>query len=246
MTDPDEVTISEDKPDVVVEHDDSGSSDRESNADDDADQVDSSETQAHSNSQHPEPVDERPSDDSRDNASVIATTAESSLPPAAPLERVPSEGDVVIADIADNDAIIAAMIANDVDEMGAGDGRAWEEAGEGRPRESARTEIEPVVSEESREPKPQLPVRHIYYFIQVFDIESQVLRTVGSFFSRMEEHIKSAVQKHLNWSDDKDFLIWKRVDGITVTTVVPGDSFEEYFVPDGACLIVRDKLSKEK
>lgn len=241
MADPQEVHMSENKPEPVIEQD-SGSSDRQSNTDDNTAQADSPGTQANSNPRSPEVVEERPVDDSGNDATEHTTTAESSLPSEAPAEPAPSE-DVNSAGTADNDSASAAMIANDVEEMDAEDERAWEEVTEAHPQESAPTVAESVVTQM---PKSRLPVRHAYYFIQVFDIESQALQTVGTFFSRMEEDIKSALQQHLQWPDNKDFLMWKLVDGITVTAIVPGDTFDDNFVPDGSCLIVREKLSREK
>jgi hypothetical protein len=102
-------------------------------------------------------------------------------------------------------------------------------------------------SEESAptEPPVALPVSHIYYFIQVFDIEQQVLHTVGSYFSRIEENIKSALRKHLGWPEEKDFLIWTRVDGTSVSTVSPVDTFWTP-VRDGMCFVVGTKLTKDQ
>lgn len=241
MADPQEVHMSENKPEPVIEQD-SRSPDRQSNIDDSTGQADPPETQANSNPRSPELVEERPADDSGNDATENTTTTESSLSSEAPVEPVPSE-DVNSAATADNDSAIAAMIANDVEEMGAEDERAWEGTIEAHPHESGPTVTESVVTQT---PKSRLPVRHAYYFIQVFDIESQALRTVGTFFSRMEEDIKSSLLQHLQWSDNKDFLMWKLVDGITVTAIVPGDTFEDNFIPDGSCLIVRDKLNREK
>jgi hypothetical protein len=95
------------------------------------------------------------------------------------------------------------------------------------------------------EPPVALPVSHIYYFIQVFDIEQQVLHTVGSYFSRIEENIKSALRKHLGWPEEKDFLIWTRVDGTSVSTVSPVDTFWTP-VRDGMCFVVGTKLTKDQ
>lgn len=269
MADPQDTNVSENKPgEAVVEHDDSASSDSQSNAGDGEPRNASSGTQGNGRSESPEPAERRQSDGARNNTTESTMTTES-FPPPAVLSPEPAEfGDAVVTDvvdnsavvanndlIADNDAAIAAMIANDVEEMDAEDERAWDHAAEGSHRESVPTVVEPVVSRESnvsrgssvpRRSKTRLPVRHVYYFIQIFDIEKQILRAVGSFFSRLEEDIKSAVQKHLNWPDNKEFLMWTLVDGSTVTTVAPGDTFEEDCLPDGTCIIVRDKLSKER
>lgn len=94
-------------------------------------------------------------------------------------------------------------------------------------------------------PKVPWPVPHVYYFIQIFDMKQQVLRTVGAYISRMEDNIKSALRAHLEWPENKDFLVWQRIDGTTVSAVSPGDTFEAP-VHDGTCFIVGDRLSKDQ
>ncbi|KAJ5223250.1 hypothetical protein N7468_007792 [Penicillium chermesinum] len=101
-------------------------------------------------------------------------------------------------------------------------------------------------SPEVIEPEVKLPVGHTYYFIQVFDADKQELQTVGSFFSKHEANVKSSLRRHLQWPIRRDFLMWKRVDGTTITTVSPAESFKDVVVPHGSCLIVGDKLSKDK
>lgn len=101
-------------------------------------------------------------------------------------------------------------------------------------------------TETPAEPAVALPVGHTYYFIQVFDADNQVLRTVGSFFSKLETNVKASIRKHMQWPIRRDFLMWKRVDGTTVTTISPAENFMDVVVPHGACIIVGDKLSKDK
>lgn len=157
----------------------------------------------------------------------------------------------------EDDAAIAAIIAQDVQQM---DIQLAEEAQQSpiRAEQSSNdtTQSEPAeqraaspapeaMSSTSEEPDVPLPVEHVYYFIQIFDVEAQALRTVGSFFSRKEEKIKTALRKHLKWPMTKDFSIWQLVDGTTVTTMSSVGTFDVY-VPDGTCFIVGDKFSKEK
>ncbi|KAJ5775021.1 uncharacterized protein N7511_000032 [Penicillium nucicola] len=111
-------------------------------------------------------------------------------------------------------------------------------AGEQRSTESAS--LAPTESE------VKLPVGHAYYFIQIFDADNQVLRTVGSFFSKLDSNVKASLRRHLKRGIRQDFLMWKRVDGANVTTVSPADTFEDVVVPHGACFIVGDKLTKDK
>jgi hypothetical protein len=90
-----------------------------------------------------------------------------------------------------------------------------------------------------------LPVPHIYYFIQIFDAHKQTLRVAGSYLSRVEENITAAVRKHIGWPEDKDCLIWARVDGTSITAVSPAESFWTP-VRDGICFIVGEKLTKDQ
>ncbi|KAJ5957977.1 Zinc finger RING-type [Penicillium vulpinum] len=92
----------------------------------------------------------------------------------------------------------------------------------------------------------KLPVGHTYYFIQMFDVDNQMLRTVGSFFSKLDANVKASIRRHLKRPLRQDFLMWKRVDGAAVTTVSPADSFDDVVAPHGACFIVGDKLTKDK
>lgn len=91
-----------------------------------------------------------------------------------------------------------------------------------------------------------LPIGHAYYFIQMFDLDTQALRTIGSFFSKLDSNVKSSIRRHLKRPMRQDFLIWKRFERATVTSVSPADSFNDVIAPQGACFIVGDKLSKEK
>ncbi|KAJ5344025.1 zinc finger protein [Penicillium brevicompactum] len=111
------------------------------------------------------------------------------------------------------------------------------------PEDVSSTDIAPQTQVE---PKVNLPVSHAYYFIQIFDADSQLLRTVGSFFSKLDANVKASIRRHLNRPIRQDFLMWKRVDGATVTNVSPADSFDDVVAPHGVCFIIGDKLTKDK
>lgn len=212
----------------AVEHDGSFSPDEQSDSSA-GEQADSSAERANPNSQAPVSVGASRSGDSRGSgAENTAHPIGSALP------------EQLLA--ADDDTSIATMIANDVEAMDTEEQRTQGEADVRWNDGQATTAVGPPVS---RGPD-RLPVRHVYYFVQAFDAESQVLRTVGSFFSRLCENIKSALRQHLHWTEDRDFLIWKRADGPAVTALASGETFEGVYIPDGACFIVRDKLSKER
>ena len=237
------------------------------------------------------PEQPSPEDANNDHAEQHATQPEE---PSAPnplssgLESSnnPPEG-------ADNDAVIAAIIANDLEEMdsaapAAATPPAAETQNDPAPENTTQQEHTAPPSEEpasdpaapstepaepapavlmlvqeqpttevaqtqstnedqpgSGEPEVRLPVEYVYYFIQIFDVDNQVLRTVGSFFSGKDENVKSALRKHLAWPDKKEFSIWQRVDGTSVTTASPSKTFSG-FVPDGTCFIVGDRLNRNK
>ncbi|EAW14944.1 putative MATH and UCH domain protein [Aspergillus clavatus NRRL 1] len=180
-------------------------------------------------------------------------TGEDETPTDSPSEpALGAETTDVATTNAENDAVIAAIIAEDFQqaenespegsqETPSPSGSASEVPTENR-APSPAPEAVPVTPEE---PEIPLPVEHVYYFIQIFDVEAQALRTVGSFFSRKEEKVKAALRKHLKWPLMKDFAIWQRVDGSTVTTMSSVATFDTY-VPDGTCFIVGDKLNKDR
>lgn len=172
---------------------------------------------------------------------------------------------------ADNNALVGATVANDVEEMDSNQqtqNGPSPEVTQQHPLASVAahtsepavlmvhdqtstveaSQTHPVVHDvesSPTEPLIQLPVDHVYHFIQIFDVENQTLRTVGSFFSRHGEKIKPALRRHVAWSDKKDFLMWQRVDATTVATLSTGQTFDIY-VPDGTCFIVGDRLTEDK
>lgn len=182
--------------------------------------------------------------DSNDGEHAGSSAGHANHNSQAPISTEPiSHSHDAATNTADNDAAIATMIANNVEAMDTEEQRTHGEAAASWNDGQATTAVEPAVNQV---PDIRLPVHHIYYFVQVFDAESQVLRTVGSFFSRLDENTKSALRKHLHWTEDRDFLIWKRAGGPAVTALTSGETFAEVYIPDGACFIVRDKLSKER
>lgn len=236
MSDPQETNVSENKrEEEAVEHDGSFSPDEQSDSSA-GEQAGSSAEHANPNSQAPISVEASRSGDSRGSG------AENTAHPIGSALPEQLLADVMASNTADNDTSNASMIANDVERMDTEEQRTQGEAdvlwNDGQATAAVGSPV-------SRGPD-RLPVRHVYYFVQAFDAESQVLRTVGSFFSRLYENIKSALRQHLHWTEDRDFLIWKRADGPAVTALASGETFEGVYIPDGACFIVRDKLSKER
>lgn len=241
MNDPqDTITTSSNKPEeAILERDDSDSSDdRIPTREGDVAQASSSGTT---------PGGELTSEDPSEGQVQAFTTA-------ADINSSQANGEVVTEN-ADNDAVIAAIIADDVQQIDIVEPSnaepVPEQAPEAAPAEpepelaTIATSTAPEISLPVEEPEITLPVDHVYYFIQIFDVDTQSLRAAGSFFSQKEETIKAALRKHLQWPAMKDFLVWQRLDGTTVTTMSSAETFEG-FVPDGTCFIVGDRLTKDR
>lgn len=88
-------------------------------------------------------------------------------------------------------------------------------------------------------------VPHVYYFIQTFDTEKQALKPAGAFVSSLSDNVMSEIRKNMGWEDNKDFLMWSRIDNTSVVTVSPSDTFS-MSVGDGHCFVVGDRLNKEQ
>ena len=142
----------------------------------------------------------------------------------------------VAAEQAGNDAAIAAMIADDVDAMDVGEEEGWD--GTGQPQ--------PPAAVGETQPAKRLPIPHFYYFIQIFDVENQCLRTVGSFFAGAEQDFKPTLRKQLGWPEDKDILVSDRVNDRSRSGVGTGSTFSHHFIPDGTCLVVREEMDEQK
>ncbi|XRM48256.1 hypothetical protein ABZX51_011187 [Aspergillus tubingensis] len=179
------------------------------------------------------------------NVSHIEIVPQDPVPTDSSGTGAPTTGD------SENDAVIAAIIAEDLQQMDTDRVPDAAPPVTQEPSQAVPAEPETQASTAADIPAPSIepevpqPVDHVYYFIQRFDVEAQALRTVGSFFSKKEENIKNAVRRHLKMPPMKDFQIWQRVDGTTVTTMASGETFEVY-VPDGTCFIVGDKLNKDR
>ncbi|OJJ72149.1 hypothetical protein ASPBRDRAFT_30491 [Aspergillus brasiliensis CBS 101740] len=179
------------------------------------------------------------------NVSHIEIVPQDPMPTDLSVTGAPTTGD------SENDAVIAAIIAEDMQQMDTDRVPDAAPPATQEPIQAVPVEAEPQPHTTADDPAPSIelevpqPVDHVYYFIQKFDVEAQALRTVGSFFSKKEENIKTAVRRHLKIPPMKDFQVWQRVDGTTVTTMASGETFEVY-VPDGTCFIVGDKLNKDR
>ena len=164
--------------------------------------------------------------------------------PSAPTPPSSAEGNP------DSDAAFARRIATEIRQI---DRAAVSEAQQQptTPAEPAtELTIQTRTTEEApesapAEPEVKLPVPHVYYFLQLFDADSQTLCTVGTFFSRAEENIKSALRTRLP-HPPKDILIWQRTDNTTLTSLSASETFNPTSTPDGTCFIVSERLSAQK
>lgn len=168
-----------------------------------------------------------------------------SLPPLTTLSL---ENDATATERTDQEVVFAAVATHEQQDMAAVTATPSTEATSSAPISPSEDEssTREVVAQTQTEPELKLPVGHTYYFIQIFDADNQVLRTVGSFFSKLDANVKVSIRRHLRRPLRQDFLMWKRVDGAAVTAVSPADSFDDVVAPHGACFIVGDKLTKDK
>lgn len=157
------------------------------------------------------------------------------------------EADALAQERAEHDAVLAVAAAHDQQSLDNVPSAAFQTSSSGVAPTSAPTSAGPEpMAEAPSVPEVTLPVGHAYYFIQMFDAEEQTLRTVGSFFSKLEANVKASIRKHMQWPIRRDFLMWKRVDCTTITTVSPAETFMNVVVPHGSCIIIGDRLSKDK
>lgn len=228
IPDPPSVATKEDKPeDSIVERATSGISDRPSVVDGDA--IASSSASV-----------VRDMTTSRIDDNVTASEP--------PLATLAPESDAVLQDNSNIVPLMATLPGSQaIDNTAVGSTETSSHASEtiasASQPESSTPESAPANPEE---PELKLPVGHTYFFIQIFDADKQILQTIGSFFSKLETNVKASIRKHMQWPIRRDFMMWKRVDGTTVTTISPAENFMDVVVPHGSCIIVGDKLRNDK
>ncbi|KAJ5803717.1 uncharacterized protein N7518_000020 [Penicillium psychrosexuale] len=186
-----------------------------------------------------------PHEGSAASGTVNSIIDDGSLPPLATLSL---ENDSFATERAEQEVVLAAVAAHDQQATAAVTVTPLTDATSSAtisPPEVQSSAPEVAALTQTRS-EVKLPVGHTYYFIQIFDADNQVLRTVGSFFSRLDANVKASIRRHLQRPIRQDFLVWKRFDGAAVTTVSPADSFDDVVAPHGVCFIVGDKLNKEK
>ncbi|ODM15744.1 hypothetical protein SI65_08978 [Aspergillus cristatus] len=161
--------------------------------------------------------------------------------PSAPTPPSLAEGNP------DSDAAFARRIASEIRQID----RATASEAQQQPTPLAEPVTELTIqtriqeASEHAERQVQLPVPHVYYFLQLFNADTQTLRTIGTFFSRAEENIKFALRTHLP-HPPKDILIWQRTDTTTLISLSASETFTPATTPDGTCFIVSEHLSTQK
>jgi hypothetical protein len=114
--------------------------------------------------------------------------------------------------------------------------------------ESEVDETEEEVVEPPRRPNLVGTGQQVYYFLQVFDEEKQELDLVGAFMAKKSDVIKQTLRKALKWPEDREFLLWQRVDGASVIAISSSQVFEDVvqYTSEGDCFIVGKKLNGDQ
>ncbi|EEP79172.1 predicted protein [Uncinocarpus reesii 1704] len=179
--------------------------------------------------------------------------------------------DDTVDDTVTDDAIIAAIIAQDVEDYDRSDAIDTEPpvdrlrvlnpvSNEDRTTDTiegqdnaAEAEENNTADETRAEPDPApvselVPLNsHVFYFIQEFDAQKQELRTLGTFFAKKSDIIKDSVRAALGYAGDKQFLLWHRVDGISISGVPSAEVFDNLVgYTDGECFIVGEVIGKNE
>lgn len=92
-------------------------------------------------------------------------------------------------------------------------------------------------------PEPP-PVRHVYFFLQVFDADKQELRFTGRYFAEEEDNTKETLSRVLNWPEDKQFSVWGRFQNVMRTVDLSDEIGRAAIGQESYCLVVAEKLSK--
>ena len=185
---------------------------------------------------------------------------------AAP-ETAAAQTDVIDNEQAASEALIASIIAADVAAIEAAasenDSASVDEepaaahpvestdptiitADERADQQSTEQDDVAVRAEDEHVPTPSRPVKHVYGFIQIFDVEQQDFVVHGSFFAELNSDVKTTVRKCLGYAEDKDILVWQRIKAYNTSPISSSTTFSDINFRDGVDVIVGDVLSDEK
>ena len=93
--------------------------------------------------------------------------------------------------------------------------------------------------------EPPRPVPHVYGFIQLFDAMKQEFSLHGNFVAQESAEIKATVREVLGYPEDKEFLVWTRLESYKTAAIPANSVFEALDCrSDGFVLIVGDVHSE--
>ena len=183
--------------------------------------------------------------------------------PAEPQQPVPTEPVAVSEQVDEDAAIIAAIIAAEV--AAADTPEAGLPTGNEPPISALpETQVELVVddtsspgeehtgdtipspSEEEEPPAPEpRPIKHIYGFIQLFDVEQQDFVIHSTFFAATSADVKETVRKAMGYEPSHEILVWQRERSCNTSSVGANTTFESIRFRDGVDVIVSKPLSEK-
>jgi hypothetical protein len=96
-------------------------------------------------------------------------------------------------------------------------------------------------------PFAPVPIRieDIYFFVKLFDAESQKLKPLGSFIARKNSRVDHAIQKILGIPKDKTLLMFDEEDVSTVNPLRRRKTFQEEDLHNGSILVAQRPVSDE-
>ncbi|KAL8918481.1 MAG: hypothetical protein Q9172_005404 [Xanthocarpia lactea] len=106
---------------------------------------------------------------------------------------------------------------------------------------------EPVISADTETSLPATPrKRFIYFFVKIFNLESQELRGIGSKLVPLESDIHTEVGRILGSEDEMELYLEKGRVMWEDDQVRPSRSFSDYELRDGCILIAHRRPSSEE
>ena len=82
------------------------------------------------------------------------------------------------------------------------------------------------------------PVRHVYGFLQMFDVDLQNFTVSSSFFAEYKSDVRTFVQKRMGFASDTEFSVWHRTQAFQAVLVPANLTFKQIDFRDGVDLIV--------
>jgi hypothetical protein len=140
------------------------------------------------------------------------------------------------------EAVIAAVIAQDMEVMDV----VLESGSESSDRTSHRSSDATSQSSSPPPEKAEGPVNHVYGFLQLFDVDRQEFRVHGTFFAKIEENLREFLRKHLGYSSDKNFAVWRRKSPVDGSIVGADETFQDPIFINGTDLVVYEPVSEDR